>query len=53
MTPTSLAGQDFLIGDNAGHLGQYTPGILDDVRIYDRALTASELAALYSAPSLR
>jgi hypothetical protein len=46
--PTTGSGQDFLIGDNAGHLAQYTPGILDDVRIYDRALTAGELAMLFS-----
>ena len=48
-TPTTAGGQDFLIGDNAGHLGQDFHGILDEVRIYDRALTAAEIASLYAA----
>jgi hypothetical protein len=47
--PTSGAGQDFLIGDNAGHLAQATTGAFDDVRIYNRALSAMEVSDLYFA----
>ena len=47
--PTTLAGEAFMIGDNPGHLDQYTAAIVDDVRIYDRALAAGELASLYSS----
>jgi hypothetical protein len=38
-----------LIGENAGHLDQGLLGTIDDVRIYDRALTAAEVMAIYVA----
>jgi hypothetical protein len=47
-TPTTVSGQPFLIGNNAGHLDQGTHGILDDVRIYDVSLSAAEISALYA-----
>jgi hypothetical protein len=46
--PTTAAGQPFVIGNNAGHLAQGTHGILDDVRIYDVALSPAEVAAIYA-----
>lgn len=46
--PTTVAGQPFLIGDNAGHTDQGTAGTLDDVRIYDVALSPAEVALVYA-----
>ena len=47
--PNSAATYSFRIGvDNGGvSLGAYFPGVLDDVRIYNRALSASEVMRLY------
>ncbi|MBN1126329.1 MAG: right-handed parallel beta-helix repeat-containing protein [Sedimentisphaerales bacterium] len=42
----TLDGNDVRIGaDNSGH---YFSGLIDDVRIYDRALSSTEIAALYA-----
>ncbi|MGE0758449.1 MAG: LamG-like jellyroll fold domain-containing protein, partial [Pirellulaceae bacterium] len=32
---------------NGGTTGQFFPGVIDEVRLYDRALTAAEIHALY------
>jgi hypothetical protein len=37
------------IGKSTNGLGGYFPGLIDDVRIYNRALSASEIQALYNA----
>jgi hypothetical protein len=37
-----------LIGRVQGSFGSYTNGTLDDVRVYNRALSASEITSLYS-----
>jgi len=50
MIPTTVAGEDFLIGDNAGDIDQPTAGTFDDVRIYDRPLSAAEINQLFVAP---
>jgi len=34
-----------------GNTGVYFPGTLDEIRVYNRALTTAEIAYLYSAPS--
>jgi outer membrane protein assembly factor BamB len=36
-----------LIGENAQHRGRFFRGLIDDVRIYDRALSVDELQALF------
>jgi hypothetical protein len=36
------------IGRNPG-FGEYFPGLIDDVRVYNRALSDSEIKALYDA----
>ncbi|NIP24127.1 MAG: DUF1080 domain-containing protein [Phycisphaerae bacterium] len=38
-----------LIGENAQHRGRFFRGLIDDVRIYDRALSVDELRALVKA----
>jgi len=40
-----------LIGDNPEATGRYWDGLIDDVRIYDYALSQSEIAYLASAGS--
>lgn len=45
---TSVATQPFAIGHVIG-TGYYSRGTIDDVRIYNRALSAAEVAALYAA----
>jgi prepilin-type N-terminal cleavage/methylation domain-containing protein len=43
-------GYNLRIGyDGTGFGSAYFPGLMDDVRIYNRALSASEIAALYNA----
>ena len=37
------------MGDNAGFGGAALDGTLDDVRVYNRALSASEISDLYAA----
>ncbi|MBN1816051.1 MAG: LamG domain-containing protein [Sedimentisphaerales bacterium] len=45
-TINTIAGEDMRIGaDISGH---YFTGLIDDVRIYDRALSSAEIAALYA-----
>jgi prepilin-type N-terminal cleavage/methylation domain-containing protein len=39
---------DILIGGNSSHFG-YFKGLIDDVRIYNRALSAAEIQAMYNA----
>ncbi len=41
--------QPFQLGTVAGANGEYFNGSLDDVRIYSRALTASDVSALYTS----
>jgi Concanavalin A-like lectin/glucanases superfamily len=46
-----LSGQNINIARNPGDSGDYFAGALSDVRIYGRALSASEILALYQAVS--
>jgi hypothetical protein len=46
-TPTVAAGT-FSIGASAGCINQQFNGSIDDVRVYNRALSAAEVAALYN-----
>jgi len=39
-----------LLGENPEALGRFYDGLLDDVRIYDRALSAAEISELASLP---
>ncbi|MFB0553514.1 MAG: LamG domain-containing protein, partial [Phycisphaerae bacterium] len=39
-----------LLGENPEALGRFYDGLLDDVRIYDRALSAAEISKLASPP---
>ncbi len=50
----AAVGSKFVIG-NEGQLdsARYFPGIIDDVRIYNRTLSAAEVSALYGAGSQR
>lgn len=50
-TALTYAGSDY-IGQGAGS-GGYFNGQLDDVRIYNRALSATEVAALYQSGSIK
>jgi len=46
--PNQNGGQDLHIGyEPAGFGGQYFSGTIDDVRIYNRALSAAEVKQLY------
>ncbi|HVZ76263.1 MAG TPA: LamG domain-containing protein [Candidatus Paceibacterota bacterium] len=49
--PIAPSGYDVSIGrnNNAEYTGDYFSGVVDDVRIYDRALSPSEVAAMYTA----
>lgn len=47
VTGTAGTGASMLIGTK-GNLGQYYSGTLDDVRIYNRALSAAEITTLYN-----
>lgn len=47
LEPVTNSG-DVLLGRSA--IGEYWPGVLDDVRIYDVALTAEEIAELAALP---
>jgi hypothetical protein len=40
-------GQDIYIG-KFGNLNEFTPGAIDDIRMYDRALTIEKIYAIYS-----
>ena len=44
-------GQDVWIGRNSASVGQYTPGFIDDLRIYNRALSDAEIQSLYNLES--
>jgi hypothetical protein len=46
-TPVSDGGGELSIGADIGN-GIYFPGTIDDVRVYNRALTASEVWSLYN-----
>ena len=35
---------------NAGGLGYYFDGVIDDIRMYNRALSEEEIQALYNSP---
>ncbi|MDD5431035.1 MAG: LamG domain-containing protein, partial [Candidatus Pacebacteria bacterium] len=54
-SPTSISsynldtGHHTLVGANASSIGMYFQGYFDDVRIYNRALSAGEILALYNA----
>jgi len=48
-TYASPAGSTFIIGGTAGNPPYLWGGKIDEVRIYNRALSASEVASLYSA----
>lgn len=51
VTPTgtySNVASNFEVASGAGGGGDYFPGKIDEVRIYNRALPVSEIAALYS-----
>lgn len=41
--------QELRIGHYVGVSGSYLPGLVDDIQVHNRALTAAEIAALYSA----
>ncbi|MHC4314723.1 MAG: LamG-like jellyroll fold domain-containing protein [Planctomycetota bacterium] len=42
-----------MIGENAEHRGRYFNGLIDDVRIYVRALSAGDIQGLYSMGDIR
>ena len=46
LNQTFVVGNKF-IGETSGYLS-YFPGLIDDVRIYNRALSASEIQAMYN-----
>ncbi len=49
----SRAADTLLLGEYIGYIGTFSfPGIIDDVRVYNRALSASDIAALYAAGSV-
>jgi len=48
---TSTAIGKLIVGNNINGLGNYFVGSVSDVRIYNRALASSEVAALYSVES--
>jgi hypothetical protein len=50
-TPATWAGQNFMIGRYNWIDGYYGDGLIDEVRFYNTALTASEIKALYLNPS--
>jgi hypothetical protein len=45
---TGYGGADVLVGGTAGSYTSYFNGMMDDVRIYNRALSAPELTRLYA-----
>lgn len=45
MTPANL---DVNIGRNPENTSDYYKGLIDDVRIYNRALSSSEITALFN-----
>ena len=47
--PITASGYNVNIGRNPEYNGDYFNGAIDDVRIYNRALSADEVAALYTA----
>ena len=51
--PTTIAIDDYgvCIGDNNEATGRYFNGIIDEVKLYDRALSADEVAKQYAAAS--
>jgi len=53
ITETNTTGKDFYIGalvnnSGSGVLGSYTKGVIDDIRIYDAALTDEQVHSLYT-----
>ena len=42
-------GQDIHIGKIKNYANAFTPGVMDDIRIYNRALTSEEIISLYNA----
>ena len=44
--PHSATATDFTIGFTAPAYSEYFKGLLDDVRVYNRALSASEISML-------
>jgi len=46
-TIQNIYNKGVLVGENAGATGRYWDGVLDDVRIYDHALTGAEVAQMY------
>jgi prepilin-type N-terminal cleavage/methylation domain-containing protein len=44
---TGYSGPDILVGGHTGN-GGYFSGLIDDVRIYNRALSAAEISAMYN-----
>ena len=49
----NTTGQSLLIGRKLGTTGEHFEGAIDDIRIYDRALSDAELAMLYGAGGWR
>jgi N-acetylneuraminic acid mutarotase len=52
--PLGDAGCGFSIGginDSCGYFGQYFPGLIDELSVYDRPLSDGEIAAIYQAGS--
>ncbi len=39
---------NFCVGNSFASSGEFFPGTIDDVRVYNRALTATDIAALYA-----
>lgn len=46
---TSTAVGRLIVGNNINGFSEYFRGIIDDIRIYNRALSSSEVTALYNA----
>jgi prepilin-type N-terminal cleavage/methylation domain-containing protein len=45
---TDIVSENFILGLDRSIAGRYYQGVMDDVRIYDRALTPNEITQLYN-----
>lgn len=45
---TTISNMPFYIGEDKNAVGSGATGLIDDVRVYNRALTAAQIAAMYA-----